>query len=286
MRHSRQQLIASALQGVRLWRASSPLSLSDRAPVRLDATGQGDVTMIEVSTSMASDPSSALANARLDGVGRRDASTAMASASSAAGPSSASDSAGVREPIQRGLQALVVGDSGLSLNKSRRGSTAFEWELSQELGQGIQAHIKRFPGEGATAIINHLRFRRNDVDVVVAVWFLNELFTGYRQLVHEYPDFMDRLAIELAEALVLVPCAMAVIGGTAELWRVPERYNDYVRRICQLFSDRGILVVDGTDLYPFLSRWPDGWHARSTDKNKQLMAEYYANLIRTMILEL
>ena len=285
MRHSRQQLIASALQGVRLWRASSPLSLSDRAPVRLDATGQGDVTMIEVSTSMASDPSSALANARLDGVGRRDASTAMASASSAAGPSSASDSAGVREPIQRGLQALVVGDSGLSLNKSRRGSTPFEWELSQELGQGIQAHIKRFPNEGATAIINHLRCQRN-VDVVVVVWFLNELFTGNRQLVHEYPDFMDRLAIELAEALVLVPCAMAVIGGTAELWRVPERYNDYVRRICQLFSDRGILVVDGTDLYPFLSRWPDGWHARSTDKNKQLMAEYYANLIRTMILEL
>ena len=52
------------------------------------------------------------------------------------------------------------------------------------------------------------------------------------------------------------------------------------------FSDRGILVVDGTDLYSFLSRWPDGWHARSTDKNKQLMVEYYANLIRTMILEL
>ena len=57
-------------------------------------------------------------------------------------------SAGFEESRQRDWQALIVGDSGLSLSKSK-GNIGYDWGL--ELGLGITTQMVRLPGEGAAA---------------------------------------------------------------------------------------------------------------------------------------
>ena len=78
---------------------------------------------------------------------------------------------------------------------------------------------------------------------------------------------------------------MAVVGGSADLWRAPDAFDTYAERVRGIIAERNVRVVDGTDCYSKLSMTQGGWHARSNDANKQCMAFYFANLIRNMALD-
>lgn len=176
----------------------------------------------------------------------------------------------------QGLRVLVIGDSGLQLNKSK-GISSFESELNQLLGSKVQ--VIRFPGGGAGAITNYLIRNQVSVDVVVAVWLLNEFFDD-KGLMLSYPISTDMAAKRLADALKPIPCRIAVVGGEARLWRVNPRFDSWANRIRQILQDRGIEIVDGVDLYSSLSMTKDGWHAASNWENKFQMARYFADLVR------
>lgn len=145
------------------------------------------------------------------------------------------------------------------------------------LGQDVG--IIRFAGGGATDIIAYLQQHRS-IDVVVAVWLLNELFHDGHRLVATYPRYMDALAGRLATELKRYPHHIALVGGSANLWNVNKRFDAMAEHIRSIFLHQGIPLVDGVECYAGLTRIHDGWHAASNDDNKMRMASYFGQLVR------
>lgn len=186
-----------------------------------------------------------------------------------------------RCPLPKDLPTCIVGDSGLQLNKSK-GTAAFDVQLQSLLGPNVD--VVRYPGEGAEAITRCLQSRPS-TGVAIAVWNLNELFDKSNALKKSYPVFVDGVALCLARELRRFSHRVAVVGGSATLWNVSGRFDEWADRVRDIFRDNGIWVVDGIDCYSKLSMKNGGWHARSTDENKMLMASYYASLVRSAVAE-
>ena len=101
----------------------------------------------------------------------------------------------------------------MQLNRSK-GTTGFDYQLQRLLGPN--AKVVRYPGEGAAAIAKYLKQQeQHGVDVVIAVWHLNELFDKGYKVAKDYPVVMDSLAINLATELKRFPKHLAVVGGSA-----------------------------------------------------------------------
>ena len=181
------------------------------------------------------------------------------------------------------LRICIVGDSGLQLNKSKKnGDTAtLETYVRAVLGPNTDAIC--FPGKGASCITRYVETARSSADAVVVVWFLNELFTKRWKLVDEYPKYLDDLAQGLAAALRSFPYRAAMIGGSACLWKVPERFDIWADRVRSIVSSQGIQVVDGMDAYSTLKMTDDHWHAVNTPENKARLASYFANLVCELV---
>ena len=179
------------------------------------------------------------------------------------------------------LKICVAGDSGLQLNRSK-GTTSFQKELQALLGPHAEVH--RFPAEGATAIGSFLHSMQS-FDVVVIVWLLNEFFDNRNKLLATYPLSIDAAARGLAQELKRFPYHLAVIGGSAALWNVPERFDAWANRVCDIFTSEGIAVDSGIDCFSDLTMTKDGWHACSTPENKNQMAAYYARLVTLLVAE-
>jgi len=174
------------------------------------------------------------------------------------------------------LKICIVGDSGLQLNKSK-GTAGFDADVRALLGPNTD--IVCFPGEGAATITRYVETKCSSAHAVVAVWFLNELFTKRWTLVEQYPARIDDLAQGLANALSGFPYRAAVIGGGACLWRVSGRFDIWADKVRSILSSQGIHVVDGLDAYSNLELTDDHWHARSTPGNKARLASYFAHLV-------
>merc|ERR1712190_387607 len=109
--------------------------------------------------------------------------------------------AGRFNPLTSGLKICIVGDSGIQLNKSK-GTAGFDYDLKEQLGDNVET--ARFPAEGAEVMTRYLR-NKQSLDVVVAVWMLNELFDKANNLLRQYPPSIDHLAVALAAELKRFP---------------------------------------------------------------------------------
>ena len=117
-------------------------------------------------------------------------------------------------------------------------------ELSHFLGHNFTVELERYPGEGAEKFISQLRYRR-DLELVVVVWFLNELFK--LGLAREYPESLDDAARRLGQLLLPFAGALVILGGTSTLWGVHERCDQWVRRIRRILERLGIIVINVQD---------------------------------------
>jgi len=158
--------------------------------------------------------------------------------------------------IAHAFRVCIVGDSGLRLKKSK-GTAGFEADLKCMLGPNLE--IVTYPGEGAEAITKYISSMRGVAHIVVAVWFLNELFSDAKQLVSVYPQRVNTLAKKLAKTLLQFPYQAAVIGGSAALWDVPGEFDIWAKRIRDAVSEEGVFVVDGVAGYSTLALAKDHW---------------------------
>ena len=81
-------------------------------------------------------------------------------------------------------------------------------ELNHFLGHNFTVELERHPGEGAEKFASQLSYRR-DLDLVVVVWFLNELFKP--GLAKDYPLSMDDAARRLGSLLLRFAGALVVL---------------------------------------------------------------------------
>merc|ERR1712226_136696 len=118
----------------------------------------------------------------------------------------------------------------------------------------------------------YLRGKHQSLDVVVAVWMLNELFDKSNNLMRACPPQLESLTLTFASELKRFPYHMVVVGGSSKLWGVAGQFDVWAEKVRTIFTKQGIWVVDGIDLYTNLTMTGDGWHARSTPENKLGMA--------------
>ena len=255
------------------WRFTELHALPDSS----QRTSDGDAAR-RTSDGRSHDTSDGRSRRTSDGSGTRRTSDGRSHHTSAGRSQRASDGDDAARH-NYGLRICVVGDSGLQLNRSK-GTTSFERELKDLLGQN--AEVVRFAVEGADTIASFL-LAKDSLDVVVAVWLLNELFDKRNILLTEYPSSLDAAALRLACELKRFPHHLAVVGGSAALWEVAGQFDTWAERVRSIFIGEGILTVDGVDCYADLTMMKDGWHACSTSENKTRMASFYANLVSSLV---
>lgn len=177
---------------------------------------------------------------------------------------------------------LLVGDSALSLKKSK-GNSDFKQELKAKL-VGMNVEIKRFAGAGVGAILECLD-QQSKLDIVVAVWFLNEAFEKDNQLKAEYPAALDNLTVKLAAVLGKTHLSIAVVGGSAKLWGVDVRFDTWAKRVRNILRRAGVDVYDGVELFGMIDEagGRKHWHALNCQSNKECMANYFAGLVRNVL---
>ena len=96
-------------------------------------------------------------------------------------------------------------------------------------------------------------------------------------------------ARQLAEKLAKnYDACIMLIGGSAQLWKLDERYNLMMQQLRAAAREAGVLVLSGSQLYwsvmlathgdtsdaAIRDILPDQWHPKHTNVNKQHMARY------------
>lgn len=107
---------------------------------------------------------------------------------------------------------------------------------------------------------------------------VNDLCNGSGVLA-SYPHSLDSRLVALAEAAMgKAEVCLTLIGGPADMWAYPARWNDFIQHAHEVMQSAGMPVVPMHEAARVLRRMPlqDGLHFANDEDSKQCFAEAWA----------